>query len=193
MNDFLAFARLGFAHIVSLDALDHLVFLLALAVVYRLSDWRSLVWAVSAFTVGHSVTLALTVTNVIMLPERLIEALIPATIALTALGNIASLRWGAQPAPRVLLVGAFGLIHGAGFANYLRSMFIDSIAVPLIGFNVGVEVGQLLVVGVVWTATAVLDRLSAAERRPVSHQARVALVSVVVAIVSSVWVAERIV
>lgn len=191
MSDVLAFARLGFSHIVSLDALDHLLFLLALAVVYRPSDWRSLMWAVSAFTIGHSITLALAVMNVLNLPAELIETLIPATIVATALGNLASLRWGGRATHRVLLVGAFGLIHGAGFANYLRSLFIESVAVPLIGFNIGVEVGQLFVVGVVWMAAAGLDRLAAEDRRPVAYQTRVALVSASVTIVASGWVAQR--
>ena len=147
MSDFLAFAQLGFRHIVSLDALDHLLFLLALAAVYHLRDWRSLVWAVSAFTVGHSVTLALAVTELMVLPSDVIEMLIPATIVATALANLVTIR-----APRaerstvwrVVLVGFFGLIHGAGFANYLRELFMESIAVPLLGFNVGIEIGQLL-------------------------------------------------
>ena len=189
MSDLLAFIRLGFGHIVSIDALDHLLFLLALAVVYRLTDWRSLVWAVSAFTVGHSITLALAVTGVLVLPTRIIEALIPATIAITALGNLASLRWGGRAAPRVALVGAFGLIHGAGFANYLRSLFLDSIAVPLVGFNVGVELGQLLVVGLIWVTMTELDRTP--RSRWAGYQSRVAAVSVVVAVVSSFWVIER--
>ena len=189
MSDFLAFLRLGFGHIVSIDALDHVLFLLVLSVVYRRSDWRSLVWAVSAFTVGHSITLALAVMNVLVPPGRLIEALIPATIAITALGNLVSLRWTGRSIPRVLLVGAFGLIHGAGFANYLRSLFIDSVAVPLLGFNAGVEVGQLLVVAVIWGGLTTFDRWP--RWRPTSYQARVAVVSSVVAVVASVWVAER--
>jgi hypothetical protein len=88
-----------------------------------------------------------------------------------------------------MLVGAFGLIHGAGFANYLRALFLDSIAVPLVGFNVGVEIGQLLVVGIIWVGMTALDRLPMP--RVDAYRARVATVSVIVTLVSSVWVVER--
>jgi hypothetical protein len=194
MSDALGFARLGFRHIVSADALDHLLFLLALAVVYRFRDWRALVLAVSAFTIGHSITLALAVTNIVQLPTDLIEVLIPVTIVVTALANLASLRWGGAVAPRVLLVGVFGLIHGAGFANYLRAMFIDSIAIPLVSFNLGIEVGQLLVVAAIWLGMAGVDRIAAAalrERRWTPYQARVAVVSSAVATAGMVWAAAR--
>lgn len=199
MSDFLAFAQLGFRHIVSPDALDHLLFLLALAAVYRFRDWRALVWAVSAFTVGHSVTLALAVTNVVVFPSAVIEVLIPVTIVATALANLATLRAdggrvaGAKSS-RILLVGFFGLIHGAGFANYLRELFMQSIAVPLVGFNVGIEIGQLIVVASLWSALALMDRVAAPAlemRRWSPFQARVVVVSSAVAVVSTTWVASR--
>lgn len=105
MSDILAFAQLGFRHIVSLDAGDHLLFLLVLTATYRFRDWRALVWAVSAFTVGHSVTLALAITNVLVLPSDVIEFLIPVTIVATALTNLSALRSDAGVVrPRVVLV-----------------------------------------------------------------------------------------
>jgi hypothetical protein len=194
MSDLLAFVQLGFRHIVSLDAADHLLFLLVLAATYRLRDWRALVLAVSAFTVGHSVTLALAVTSVLVLPSDVIEFLIPLTIVATAIANLAALRSPAAVRPRIVLVGLFGLIHGAGFANYLRELFLQFIAVPLLGFNVGIELGQLAVLGVIWAGLAIIDRT--AELLPQSgrwtpYRVRLVAISLVVVVVSTGWAAQR--
>lgn len=197
MSEFQAFTLLGFRHIVSPDAMDHLLFLLALAAMYRFRDWRPLFWAVSAFTVGHSITLALAATNVLAIPARFIETLIPVTIVATALANLLSLRvrqTARVTRTRIGLVGFFGLIHGAGFANYLRELFMQSIAVPLAGFNVGIEIGQLAVIAVLWAALAFVDHVAARStwlRHWTPYQARVIVVSCAVGIVSTAWVASR--
>ncbi len=144
MSELLTYAELGLRHIVDWAALDHLLFLLALAAPYRAADWRKLVVIASAFTVGHSVTLALAVSHTLALPPALIEFLIPVTIAVTAFRNLVP-----RPATGLRFepwyAGGFGLIHGAGFANYLTSLFEGPIAVPLLGFNLGIEVGQMLI------------------------------------------------
>ena len=88
MSELLTFMQLGFRHIVNLEAMDHILFLLALAAIYRPRDWRSALWVVTAFTVGHSVTLALAVTGAMVLPIKLIEFLIPVTIVATCIENI---------------------------------------------------------------------------------------------------------
>lgn len=193
MNDFIAFLRLGFGHIASLGALDHLLFLLALAVVYRFRDWRSLLLAISAFTVGHSVTLGLAVTSVVRFPTAWVEFLIPVTIVATSVSNLVSLRSARVASPRVLLVGFFGLVHGAGFATYLRALSLDSIAVPLIGFNVGIEIAQVVVVGTFWSLMLLVERLADAPiaGRWTPYEARVLVISSVVALVSTGWVAVR--
>lgn len=144
MNGLLTYAELGFRHITNLAALDHLLFLLALAAPYRAADWRKLVAVASAFTVGHSITLAVAVSGVVALPTTLIEFLIPVTIAITAFRNILSrgagrFRW--EP----VLAALFGLIHGAGFANYLTALFDGPVGVPLLGFNLGIEAGQIII------------------------------------------------
>lgn len=198
MSEFLAFVQLGFQHIVDVRAMDHILFLLALAAIYRRRDWRDSLWVVSAFTVGHSITLALAVTGAIRLPTSLIEFLIPLTIVVTGLENI--LVRNRQRAPlrgryRPVFAGVFGLVHGAGFANYLQSLFSGSIAVPLFGFNVGIELGQVVVLvaaGVVLTA---LDRLLTLLRgtgdRPTAHRLRVVMVSLVVIVVAAEMAATR--
>lgn len=198
MSEFLSFAELGLLHITDLNGADHILFLLVLAVIYRFRDWREALWVVSAFTVGHSVTLALAVTGSLSLPTNLIEFLIPVTIIATAVENLvvrdrerAPLRGLYRP----LLAGVFGLVHGAGFANYLKSLFVTPIAVPLLGFNVGIEVGQILVLAITAVLLAGLDRLISLVRAhratPTPFRLRVVTVSTVVAVIATVWAVER--
>ncbi len=198
MSELAAFVSLGFRHILDPNGADHMVFLLALAAIYRPSDWRQAVWVVTAFTVGHSITLALAVTDTLLLPTAWIEFLIPVTIVATGLENLlirdrvrSARRWRSRP----LFSGVFGLVHGAGFANYLRSLFADRVAVPLFGFNLGIELGQVLVLLVATVILVAVDhavkRLSWTTRlSPV--RLRVLGVSVVVILVASRWAVERV-
>jgi hypothetical protein len=198
MSELLAFVRLGFHHITDLEALDHILFLLALAAIYRGRDWRDSLWVITAFTVGHSVTLALAVTGALRLPTPLIEFLIPVTIVVTGLENILVRRRERAPLRgryRPIFAGVFGLVHGAGFANYLSSLFTGSIAVPLFGFNVGIELGQLVVLGLAGVGLAALDRSLALLRSPVAipsvFRVRVLAVSAVVVLVAARMAASR--
>jgi hypothetical protein len=149
MSDFSFYFRLGWAHIMSPDALDHILFLLALAAVYALADWRRLLVLVTAFTIGHSATLALSTLRLLALPTAVVEFLIPCTIVVTAVVNLFRI---ARPVEnmrlRYLMAFLFGLIHGLGFANTLRFILAgdQSLGWALFGFNVGLEVGQILVV-----------------------------------------------
>jgi hypothetical protein len=193
-----AFVPLGFRHITDLAALDHMLFLLALAAIYRGRDWRDVLWVVTAFTVGHSVTLALAVTGALRLPTPLIEFLIPVTILVTGLENILVRRRDRAPLGggyRPVFAGAFGLVHGAGFANYLQSLFVGSIVVPLLGFNAGIELGQLVVLGLAALALAGLDRVLALLRGPEATPSvlrlRVVAVSAVVVVVAAEMAASR--
>ena len=197
MSELLTFLQLGFRHITDLDAMDHILFLLALAAIYRPRDWRSALWVVTAFTVGHSITLALAVTGAVRLPTRLIEFLIPITIVATCVENIivadrerAPLRGRYRP----VFAGVFGLVHGAGFANYLRDLFVDRVALPLFGFNVGIEAGQIVVLCFAAIALVSVDRLIAFLRRPRGIGAlrlRVVAISAVVLVVAARWAVER--
>jgi hypothetical protein len=197
LSELLTFLQLGFRHITDLDAMDHILFLLALAAIYRPRDWRSALWVVTAFTVGHSITLALAVTGAVRLPTRLIEFLIPITIAATCIENIivadrdrAPLRGRYRP----IFAGLFGLVHGAGFANYLRDLFVDRVALPLFGFNVGIELGQIVVLCFAAVAVVSVDRLIEFLRRPRGIGAlrlRVVAISAVVLVVAARWAVER--
>ncbi|MGL6037565.1 MAG: HupE/UreJ family protein [Soonwooa sp.] len=149
MSDFLLYLNLGWEHIISLDALDHQLFVLALVAVYSYNDWKKILVLVTAFTIGHSVTLALSVFNLLKVPSNWVEFLIPLTIAITALDNI--LMRNKQKSLMKMnyyLALFFGLIHGMGFANTARMMLAkeQSIFVPLLGFNIGLELGQIVVV-----------------------------------------------
>jgi len=173
------FVGLGFHHIVNPGALDHMLFLLALAAIYRPADWRDALWVVSAFTVGHSITLALAATDALVLPTRLIEFLIPLTIVATGLENIAVRERRRAPwngRYRAAFAGLFGLVHGAGFANSLRGLFAGPIAGPLFGFNLGIELGQIVVLGAAGLGLAGLDR-ALARRSAASFRLRVVGVS----------------
>ena len=197
MSDFLAFAQLGFRHITDPNGLDHVLFLLVLAAIYRPADWRPALWVMTAFTVGHSITLALAVTGLLALPSALIEFLIPVTIVAAAIENLAQRdrQDGWRMRARPVFAGVFGLVHGAGFANYLRSLFVDDLAVPLVGFNVGLEVGQVLVLAMAFAAFAALDRViglvKLPARAPAPVRLRVIAVSSAVAVVACAWAVER--
>jgi hypothetical protein len=198
MSELSSFVRLGFRHITDLEALDHILFLLALAAIYRGRDWRRSLWVITAFTVGHSITLALAVTGAVRLPTPLIEFLIPVTILLTGLENIVVRRRDTAPLGgryRPIFAGVFGLVHGAGFANYLTSLFTGSIALPLFGFNVGIELGQLTVLAGAGVALAgvdwVLARLRHPQARPSVLRLRIVAVSAVVVIVAARMAVSR--
>ena len=149
MQDFGFYFRLGWEHIISKDALDHQLFIAALAAIYLLKDWRQVLVLVTAFTIGHSLTLALSVFDVIRFDSRWVEFLIPVTIILTAISNLFQRKF----TPRTIRINyalalVFGLVHGMGFANSIRFMMADdqSMGWSLFGFNVGLEAGQIVVV-----------------------------------------------
>ncbi len=197
MSELLTFLELGFRHITDVTALDHVLFLLALAVIYRGRDWRDAVWVVSAFTVGHSITLALAVTGSLRIGAEWIEFLIPVTIVATCIENLILVR--RPPSPwrrryRPMLAGAFGLVHGAGFANYLRSVFPgEGIVLPLVGFNVGVELAQLAVLALLTLLFAGADRLLHLVRRSAEAATRwrVVTVSLAVSVIAVRWALLR--
>ena len=185
MSQVLAFVPLGFHHITDVAAVDHLLFLLALAAIYRGKDWRSAAWVITAFTAGHSLTLALAATDALRLPTRLVEFLIPVTIVATGMENLL-VRDDAAPRRRyrAALAGMFGLIHGAGFANLLRDLFTGPVAAPLLGFNIGIELGQLLVLAAAGVSLSGVDLV-------LGHRRRVVLVSAAVIVAASTMALER--
>ena len=199
MSEFTTFIELGFRHIADPQGADHIVFLLALAAIYRFRDWRECLWVATAFTVGHSLTLALAVTNVLPLRPALIEFLIPITIVATGLENLIvrdRVKAMGTRRYRPVLAGVFGLVHGAGFANYLRSLFVEDIALPLFGFNVGIELGQICVLVATFAVFTIVDRLIATVRvigegRFAPFRIRAVAVSSIVLVIAARWAVER--
>jgi hypothetical protein len=152
MNDFGFYVGLGWQHIMSIDALDHILFVFVLAAVYTITDWKQVLILVTAFTVGHSITLALSTMNILMVDSAWVEFLIPCTIVFTAITNLIQKTFTKKKIRfNYFLALFFGLIHGLGFANTLRFMLAQdqSLGWALFGFNVGLEAGQIIIVFII--------------------------------------------
>jgi hydrogenase/urease accessory protein HupE len=141
---------MGIEHITDLNGIDHILFIAALCLRYLINDWKKLLLLVTAFTIGHSVTLALSTLNVIEIPRNWTEFFIAITILITALSNCFVKNFTFKSKYPVIYFFAlfFGLIHGLGFSTLLKSMLgkDQSIVVQLLAFNLGLEVGQIIIV-----------------------------------------------
>jgi len=149
MQDFSFYFGLGWEHIISWGALDHQLFIAALSAIYILKDWKQVLILVTAFTIGHSLTLALSVYDVIRFDRNWVEFLIACTIVITAISNLFQKKFTARSIRiNYFLALFFGLVHGMGFASALRPMLArdQSLGWGLFGFNAGLEVGQIMVV-----------------------------------------------
>jgi hypothetical protein len=152
MNDLAFYFQEGWHHIISLDALDHQLFILALSAIYLIKDWKQVLVLVTAFTIGHSLTLALSVYDLIRINSNWVEFLIPCTIMITAVFNFFQKNFDEKSLRlNYFLALFFGLIHGMGFANTIRFMLASDqkIGWSLFGFNVGLEAGQIAVVSII--------------------------------------------
>jgi hypothetical protein len=169
MNNFALYFKLGWQHIADLNGIDHILFVAALCLRYQFSDWKKLLVLITAFTIGHSVTLALSVFNIVNFATNWIEFLIPVTIVITAISNVFVKKFVFKTKfPLIYFFAlAFGLIHGVGFSNYLKSLLgINSnIVAQLLAFNVGLEVGQLIIVACLLLLTAILTGILKINRR----------------------------
>lgn len=192
MNDFQIYLHLGFKHIIDFAGSDHILFIVALTARYIWSDWKQLLILVTAFTIGHSVTLAISVLQWVNFPTNLIELLIPVTIVLTALVNFGVKNFDFRSKYPIIYFFAlfFGLIHGLGFSNYLRSLLgkEESILSPLFSFNLGLELGQLLIVSVILIISFIFVSLLKLDRRRM-----VQVISGIVFLLAANMVWERIV
>jgi hypothetical protein len=152
MGTFRLYFQLGIEHILDLQGFDHILFVIALCALYTLRDWRKVLLLITAFTLGHSITLALATLQVIRVNTELVEFLIPVTILITACTNIFRRQQGFNTGKiyiNYIYAAVFGLIHGLGFSAYLRSLLgRGRLLEPLLAFNLGIEVGQVLVVAV---------------------------------------------
>ena len=149
MQDFPLYFELGWQHILDWQGYDHILFVIVLCGTYTVAEWKKVLILVTAFTIGHSLTLALSVFNVVNVRTALIEFLIPITILITSVSNILSKRQKPKGQKfKYTMALFFGLIHGLGFSNYLKSLLgkSSSITAELFAFNIGLEFGQVLIV-----------------------------------------------
>jgi len=171
MNEFVLYFGLGKDHILDyVNGYDHILFVLALCAVYIIGDWRKILILVTAFTIGHSITLALATLNLINVPTDAIEFLIPLTIFITAVANLFK-KEGVDSKAKIqinyIFALFFGLIHGLGFSNYLRALLgkQENIVSPLFAFNLGLEFGQIIVVAIFLAISFILIELVKVPRR----------------------------
>jgi len=171
MSEFSLYFGLGKDHILDyVNGYDHILFVLALCAIYLVRDWKKILILVTAFTIGHSITLALATLNIISVNSEFIEFLIPLTIFITSFSNLfrkeASIDHGKVQINYVFAL-FFGLIHGLGFSNFLRSLLgkESNIASPLLAFNLGLELGQIIVVIVFLAVSYILVDLMKVSRR----------------------------
>ena len=144
------YGHLGFRHIIDIHGTDHILFILVLMMRYMATDWKKILLLVTSFTIGHSITLALSTLEWVAFPVQLIELLIPITILATAVSNfwVKDFNFPSKYPVIYYLALFFGLIHGLGFSYYLKSLLgkEEHILPPLFCFNLGLELGQLLIV-----------------------------------------------
>ncbi len=150
---FKMYFQLGFGHISGFAAMDHIVFIIALCASYRPREYKKLLVLATSFTVGHSITLALSVLGVIGVSAVFVELLIPATILITAVLDLLRIKTGKELffyRKKYLLALFFGLIHGLGFSYYLKALLGEAqqLTLPLMAFNLGLEVGQLIIISI---------------------------------------------
>lgn len=170
MGQFELYFQLGKDHILDYKhGYDHILFIVALCAVYLMRDWKKILILVTAFTIGHSITLALSTLDIISVNQELIEFLIPVTIFITATSNIFR---STELSDRTTYVNYgyalfFGLIHGLGFSNYLKSILgkAGNIVTPLFAFNVGLELGQIIIVSIFLIISFILVDLFTVNRR----------------------------
>ena len=168
MNSFGFYFQWGWEHIISRDALDHQLFITALMALYAADQWRKVLILVTAFTIGHSLTLAISVLDWIRFASDWVEFLIPLTIVLTCLNNLRRLTPDRnQQRLQYVLAAVFGLIHGMGFANNIRFVLPtgESLAVDLLAFNLGLEAGQVLIVALLLLIGYVIVKIFQVSRR----------------------------
>jgi hypothetical protein len=168
MGDFGFYFSLGWEHIISSNALDHQLFIAALAAIYLLKDWKQVLVLVTAFTIGHSLTLALSVMDMVRFSPAWVEFLIPVTIVITAFSNLFQKKFTARSIRiNYFLALFFGLVHGMGFANAVRFMMAkdQDLGWSLLGFNLGLEAGQIVIVLLLLLVTHAIVTLLRVNRR----------------------------
>ena len=169
MHEFWMYTQIGFNHIANLSGMDHILFVAALCIRYQFSDWKKWLILITAFTIGHSITLVLSVFNYLDFSTNWIEFLIPVTILITSISNMFVKKFSFNTRFPVIYFFAlfFGLIHGLGFSFYLKSLLglQQNIAPAILAFNLGLEIGQILIVMAILVISFIFVTLLKAPRR----------------------------
>tara|TARA_R110000765_G_scaffold144572_2_gene246626 strand:- start:480 stop:1061 length:582 start_codon:yes stop_codon:yes gene_type:complete len=150
MDDFMLYFKMGLNHVLDFSAIDHILFLIVLAVVFSFKQWKKVLWLVTLFTLGHSLSLALAAFGIVEISVDLIEFLIPLTIFITGVINLFTAKKTSKGKENINLLFAlfFGLIHGLGFSNYFKMMIgqEEDKVLPLLEFALGIEAAQVIIV-----------------------------------------------
>lgn len=155
MQEFWVYFNIGLKHVLDINGYDHVLFLIALCVPYAFKDWKRVLLLVTLFTVGHTISLILSVYGVIQVKANLIEFLIPITILITALFHLFTAGKSNKKESISFVASVtlfFGIIHGLGFSNYFKSILPGSSSdklLPLLEFALGIEAAQIIVVIIV--------------------------------------------
>jgi hydrogenase/urease accessory protein HupE len=169
MDDFLLYFKMGLHHVLDFLAIDHILFLIVLAVVFSFNQWRKVLWLVTLFTLGHSITLALAAFEIVKISVDLIEFLIPLTIFITGVINILTAKKISKGKENINLIFAlfFGLIHGLGFSNYFKMMIgqEDDKILPLLEFALGIEAAQIIIVLAIFSLGFIFQNIFKVNRR----------------------------
>ena len=169
MNDFIFYFKMGLFHVLDIKAYDHILFLIVLAIVYQFKQWKKVLWLITLFTIGHSITLALSAYGILNVRADLVEFLIPLTIFITGLMNVLTAKKASVGKENQNLFFAlfFGLIHGLGFSNYFKIMIgkTSDKLVPLLEFALGVEAAQVIIVMLILLVGSLVQSIFGVNRR----------------------------
>ena len=154
MSIFQLYLNLGIQHIDDFRSYDHILFITCLCAVYLLKQWKQILVLITAFTIGHTTSLILSTFKIISIPIVFVEFLIPLTVFITAFWNLLSKQDGVDIKThwaKYITALIFGLIHGMGFSNYLQTLLgnENNILLPLFSFNIGIEIGQIIIVSII--------------------------------------------
>lgn len=154
MDNFIFFLKEGLFHVLDWNAYDHILFLIALAVVYDFKNWKKVLWLISLFTIGHTLTLILSAYKIVSINSNWVEFLIPVTIIVTALVNILYARnttKNTKTNTNLFFALFFGLIHGLAFSGGFKMLIgkSDNKLIPLLEFALGIEIAQIIIVIIV--------------------------------------------
>ena len=186
MAQFNIFLEQGFYHILDLQGYDHILFLFAICAIYSIRDWKQILWIITSFTIAHSITLALSTLNLIVMDAGLIEFMIAFTIFFTCIENLFFTRLHRF---RMAFSFVFGLIHGMGFSRLLKELFMGmefNVLNTLLPFNLGLELGQLIIISVIIAIIYLLQRFGRLKTVLINY-----LISIPVAIQALVWMFQR--